>query len=70
MYKPEFEEHLGIFETKLNEFKENPAQRDQRFDDYCKFMAHISGVYKEQIAEYLCSEIINLLQQYYSIMNP
>jgi len=33
-------------------------------------MAHISGVYKEQIAEYLCSEIINLLQQYYSIMNP
>ena len=61
MYKPEFEEHLGIFEGKLNEFKENPAQRDIRFDDYCKFMAHISGVYKEQIAEYLCSELINLL---------
>lgn len=33
-------------------------------------MAHITGVYKEEIAEYLSGEIINLLQQYYSILNP
>jgi len=39
-------------------------------DDYFKFMAHISGVYKEDLAEYLCNEFINILQQYYSILNP
>ena len=39
-------------------------------DDYIKFMAHISGVYKEELAEYLSTEVINVLQQYYSIMNP
>ena len=39
-------------------------------DEYFKFMAHISGVYKEELAEYLCNELINLLQQYYSILNP
>ena len=39
-------------------------------DEYFKFMAHISGVYKEELAEYLCNEYINLLQQYYSILNP
>jgi protein SDA1 len=54
----------------LTEFKENPAKRDERMDDYLKFMAHISGVYKEELAEYLSQEIINMLQQYYSIMNP
>jgi protein SDA1 len=33
-------------------------------------MAHISAVYKEDLADYLCNEYVNLLQQYYSIMNP
>jgi hypothetical protein len=33
-------------------------------------MAHISGVYKTELAEYLSQELMNLLQQYYSIMNP
>ena len=39
-------------------------------DDYLKFLAHISGVYKDELADYLSNEIINMLQQYYSIMNP
>jgi len=33
-------------------------------------MAHISGVYREDVAEFLCQELINVLQQYYSILNP
>ena len=52
------------------EFKENPAKKDEKMNDYFKFMAHISGVYKEELAQYLSQEVINLLQQYYSIMNP
>jgi len=39
-------------------------------DEYFKFFAHISAVYKEELAEYLCNEFINLLQQYYSILHP
>lgn len=61
---------FAIFQKKLAEFKENPAKRDEQMDDYFKFLAHISGVYKEELAEYLSNEIINMLQQYYSIMNP
>jgi len=39
-------------------------------DEYFKFIAHISGVYQAEISEYLSSEILNILQQYYSIINP
>ena len=70
MYKKEFLTQFGIFQKKLTEFKENPAKKDDQIDQYFKFMAHISGVYKEELAEYLSNEIINMLQQYYSIMNP
>jgi protein SDA1 len=38
--------------------------------DYFKFFAHVSHCYNQQIAGFLCTEIINLLQQYYSILNP
>jgi hypothetical protein len=54
----------------LEEFKENPAKKDDRFEEYLKFLAHISAVYKDDLAEFLGQEIINLLQQYYSILNP
>ena len=33
-------------------------------------MAHISGCYKEELSDFLCTEMINLLQQYYSVLNP
>jgi len=33
-------------------------------------MAHVSGVYRQQIASFLSTEMINLLQQYFSILNP
>ena len=55
---------------KLNEFKESPAKKDEILEDYFKFFAHISGVYKEELAEFLLNEYMNLLQQYYSILNP
>ena len=45
----------------LEGFKENPAKRDEKFEEYLKFMAHISGVYKEDLAEFLSTEIINVL---------
>jgi len=54
------------------EFKENPAKRDDYFEDYLKFFAHISGVsgvYKDELADFLSQEMINLLEQYYSILN-
>jgi protein SDA1 len=70
MYKKEFLTQFGVFQKKLAEFKENPAKKDEQMDDYFKFMGHISGVYKEELAEYLSNELINMLQQYYSIMNP
>jgi hypothetical protein len=72
MFKKDFRDQLAIFQEKLAEFKENPAKRDDRLEDYFKFMAHISGVkgvYKETLQDYLSTEIINLLQQYYSILN-
>lgn len=37
--------------------------------DYFKFMAHICHVYQGQIASFLSSELLNMLQQYYSILN-
>ena len=70
MYKQEFLTQFALFQKKLEEFKENPAKKDEQMDEYFKFMAHVSGVYKEDLAEYLSNEIINMLQQYYSIMNP
>lgn len=38
--------------------------------DYFKFMAHISSIYQNQIATFLSTELLNLLQQYYSILHP
>lgn len=70
MYKKEFLTQFSVFQTKLQEFKENPAKKDDQMDEYFKFLAHISGVYKDELADYLSNEIINMLQQYYSIMNP
>lgn len=61
MYRKDFGRHLEVFQSKLAEFKENPAKNDAQFDEYIKFMAHISGVYKEDLADYLSSEVINLL---------
>ena len=62
--------HFGIFQEKLKEFKLNPAKKDTDLIDYFKFMAHVSGVYQKQIANFLSTEMINLLQQYYNILNP
>ena len=70
MYRVEFANHLEVFQQKLELFKENPAKKDDRMDEYFKFLAHVSGVYKEELSEFLSSEILNLLQQYYSILNP
>lgn len=33
-------------------------------------MSHVSGVFKRQVANFLSTEMLNLLQQYYSILNP
>ncbi len=33
-------------------------------------MAHISNVYKNQLAQFLSNEMLSLLQQYYSILHP
>jgi len=70
LYKKEFNTHFQIFKELLNNLKENPAKKDDRMEDYLKFMAHISAVYKDEIGEFLSSEIINVLQQYFSILNP
>ena len=70
MYKDVLKTHLQIFQEKLEAFKENPAKKDDRLEDYCKFMAHVSGVYREDVADLLCHELIDLLQQYYAILNP
>lgn len=72
MFTVEFRKHLEDFKSKLDEFKENPAKRDDKFEDYLKFFAHISGVngiYKDELNPFLSDEIMNLLQQYYSILN-
>lgn len=62
MYRGEFKSHLELFQAKLAVFKESPAKKDDQLDEYFKFFAHISGVYKEELADYLCNEFINLLQ--------
>lgn len=38
--------------------------------DYFKFMAHISGVYRQQLAQVLSDEMLGLLQQYHTVLNP
>ena len=70
MYRAEFHEHFDILKEKLNDFKESPARRDEQLEDYLKFMAHISGIYREDVADFLCTELLNILQQYYSVLNP
>lgn len=60
-YKKEFGVHFKIFQEKLKEFKLNPAKRETDFVDYLKFMAHVSGVYRANVANFLSTEIINLL---------
>jgi hypothetical protein len=47
--------------TKLAEFKENPAKKDQDLIDYFKFLAHISNIYQNQIAAFLSNEMLNIL---------
>jgi hypothetical protein len=46
----------------LELFKENPAKKEDEMVEYFKFMAHISGVYKEELADYLSNEMLNILQ--------
>ena len=61
MYRKEMEEHLQIFKDKMGVLKENPGKKSDEIDEYLKFMAHISGVYKSELADFLCNEFINLL---------
>jgi len=70
LYKVEFETHFQRFQAQLTKFKESPAKKDEELEEYFKFMAHISGVYKGELVEFITNEYINLLQQYYSILNP
>lgn len=68
-YRKEFKIHFNIFTEKLREFKLNPAKKSTDLIDYFKFMAHISGAYRQQLASFLSTEMLNLLQQYYSILH-
>ena len=68
-YRKEFGVHFNIFTEKLKDFKENPAKKNQEIIDYLKFMAHVSGVYRQQIGAVVSNEMLNLLQQYYSILH-
>jgi protein SDA1 len=70
MFKKEFENQFGIFQGKLTEFKESPGKKDEHLEEYFKFMAHISAVYRGDLVTFLSNEYINLLQQYHSILNP
>ena len=65
MFQKEFYQQLEDFKGRLLEFKENPAKRDDSFEEQLKFFAHISGVsgvYKEELADFLSQEMINLLE--------
>ena len=53
--------HYNIFTEKLKDFKLNPARKDQEIIDYLKFMAHVSGVYRQQIGAVISNEMLNLL---------
>jgi protein SDA1 len=70
MYKNEFMTHFRIFQEKLKDFKTNPARKDVPLMDYLKFLSHISNVYPQHLPQFLSTEMLNLLQQYHSILNP
>lgn len=70
LYKNEFIKHWAIFKEKMETFKENPAKKEDQFNYYMLFFSHISHKFKEEIVGYLPNELLNLLQQYYSILNP
>jgi hypothetical protein len=52
---------LQIFKDKLTEFKENPAKKSDEVEEYLKFLSHVSGVFKEEVVEFLSSELLNML---------
>lgn len=54
----------------MAQFKENPAKKEDQFNYYMLFFSHISHRYKDEIVGYLPNELLNILQQYYSILNP
>ena len=70
LYKNEFVKHFAIFKEKMAAFKENPAKKEDQLNYYMLFFSHISHKYKEEIVGYLSNELLNMLQQYYSILNP
>ena len=70
MYKNEFVKHWNIFKEKMEAFKQNPAKKEDQFNYYNLFFSHISHKYKDEIVGYLPNELLNILQQYYSILNP
>jgi protein SDA1 len=70
LYRNEFVKHWAIFKEIMDRFKENPAKHENQFNYYILFFAHISHKYRAEIVGYLPNELINLLQQYYSILNP
>ena len=70
MYRAEFKEHFDILKEKLVQFKESPGKRDEQLEEYLKWAAHISGIYRQDIADYMCNELLTILQQYYSVLNP
>lgn len=70
LYRNEFDKHFAVFKLRMEQFKEQPAKNEQQFNYYMLFFSHISHKYKDEIVGYLPNELINLLQQYYSILNP
>jgi hypothetical protein len=47
VYRKEFRAHLDIFVGKLKELKESPSKKDKEMEEYFKFMAHVSGCYRD-----------------------
>jgi|LauGreDrversion4_2_1035121.scaffolds.fasta_scaffold122711_1 protein SDA1 len=70
LYRKEFERYFDLFKEKMVAFKENPAKHENQFDQLMLFISHVSQKYKEEIVSYLPAELLNLLQQYYTILNP
>lgn len=42
LYKKEFATHMETFKTKLADYKENPAKKNEELIHYMLFFAHVS----------------------------
>lgn len=60
---------VGVFKEEYNKVKNNPAPKNERFNHYLSFLAHVSDIFKHDLS-FIPQFLYELLLNYGTILNP